>query len=288
MDTDTIVQSGLEAAEVAADAVVEDTDELDGAIIDGPPEPEPEDDDKKLESGDDKQVLLNDEGKVIPQDKINERINKKHLELMESKEANEQLAKEKAELEEKLAKMSGPQGLQEVPAIPDSFDPDFHTKMKDRENIQAANTVYTERVRANQTEIDKINYDKAVSDEKVRVEKVNSYRERITKFGLDEAKLTEAEGNVVRFLPNQDVKQYILEDDNGPLIVQYLNDNPVELTKVATMNPIAAAMHLSTTVSKIAEKLQPNPTSTPDPISINKGRAAPDETHPDNVGATFE
>jgi len=284
MDTETIVQSGSE--EVAADAVVEEIDELDGAIIDGPPEPELEE--EGLKSGEEEEVLLNDEGKVIPQEKINERINKKHLELMKSQEANDQLAKTNAELEAKLAKVSGPAGLQQVPDIPDSFDPDFHAKMGARDKIQADNAVYTERVRTNQAEINKVNDAKFAQDEQKRVETVNSYKERIVKFGLDEAKLTEAEGNVVRFLPNQDVKQYILEDPNGPLIVQYLNDNPVELTRVATMNPIAAAMHLSETVSKIAKELQPNPTSTPDPISINKGRAAPDETHPDNVGATFE
>jgi len=287
MDTETIVQSGSE--EVAADAVIEGIDDLDGAIIDGPPEPGLEEEENEPdESGAESDVLRNDEGKVIPQEKINERINKKHLELMEAREANERLAKEKSELEAKLAEINKPGGLKPVPDIPDSFDPDFHEKLQERDRILVANSEYEHRVRLNQAAIDKVNYEKSVQEEKVRTEKVNSYRERIAKFGLDEAKLTKAESNVVRFLPNQDVKQFILEDDNGPLIVQHLNDNPVELTKVATMNPIAAALYLKETVSKIAKKLQPNPTSTPDPIRINKGRAAPDETHPDNVGATFE
>ena len=124
------------------------------------------------------------------------------------------------------------------------------------------------------------------AQQKAQQELVNGYAERAIKSGLDAQKLIDAENVFTAYNPNPDLVDFILTDQNGPHLMNYLASNQSELESLVSMPPMRAALHLE----KLRDKaLNANKgTKAPDPIEPLGGRAAVDELPATIRGATFE
>ena len=98
----------------------------------------------------------------------------------------------------------------------------------------------------------------------------------------------QAAGNIIgQFGIQDDVANYILEEEQGPLITTYLSKNLLELEKLKDMSPAAAAVYIATTVKQKAAALKPKVNSAPDPLEQPHGAGkAPKPRGPQ--GAVFE
>jgi len=87
---------------------------------------------------------------------------------------------------------------------------------------------------------------------------------------------------------NAQVAEYILAHDSGPLIVQYLSQNPLELEKVASMSPVNASVYIATNVVEKAVGLKPQQTAAPKPVDTLESKGATPAEHPALKGAVFK
>jgi len=260
------------------ETIIEDTD-LEVGIEPEPGETTPEE--KKLTPEEEavKQHQIN-------QAKVNKVINKKHRKMMEATEALEKEKQANATLQNKineLQKVSKPV----IPPIPEAYDPEYQNKMKDRDEAIRKSVQYTQNVQSVQQQQQQNQQEQFKKQQEVTTAKINGFRERVSKLGIKPDELLVAETTVASYIPDQNVRDFLLEDANGPLIIQYLADNPLELQEVASMSPILAGIHLKEAISPKALKLAPKQTTTPDPAPLPGGRKAPAVSRPMIAGATF-
>lgn len=227
-------------------------------------------------SGDDHEQSTNN---GIDQEAVNKAINKKHFQMKEAERNAEASEKRAQELEARLQKLE--QGDDPViPPIVDPYDEDYEAKTKARDEAilgkaqfdfqqtavaDQASRTQQEQVRADQARVDGL---------------VTEYTDRATKLGLDAKKVDDAGDKVVAYGISADLAQFILADEEGPLITTYLADNPLELDRLGKLSSMEAAVRINSIVREKAASLKPKITQAPEPAEVLSGRGAPEGKDP--------
>ena len=177
-------------------------------------------------------------------ERYNQRINKKHRELMEERRQREAAEARIQELEAKQQQTQRP----EIPPLPDPYDEDFDAQMhaRDRKILEVA------RYDAQQAALNEQHQQQQLQrqqQEKQQLETLaTTYAQRAAKLKISPAALKDAGETVAAIGIDQQIVEHILQDERGPLITKYLADNPDELERMQTMTPVRAAVYLETTV----------------------------------------
>jgi len=222
----------------------------------------------------------------VAQEKINKVINRKHRQMREAEEEADRQKKHAEALQVKLDELNKTTAP-EIPDLPDPYDAEYDKKMVVRDAAIEARTKYDQEQFYNQQKqrtIEQANLDK---QQKQAYDNVRIFRDRVQKLGIKEEDIRSAENTVAGYIQSQDVRDFLLQDENGVLMVQYLADNLVELEAISRLTPMAAAIRLTTKVAPEAKKLLPKQTQTPDPLTIENGRNKTDTPDPMIQGATF-
>ena len=204
---------------------------------------------------------------------LDEAVGKKVFKLREKEREAEALKKRLEELEAKVPEQRRPQ----VPAIPDPFavsDEEYRRQLYLRDEALKQAIAFDQQQQEQK-------------QQEVMTEKVQSYSQKATKLGINSEDLQVAGNTVAQFGIHDDLVQFILEEDQGPLITTYLSKNLLELEKIQGMSPTQAAVYVATTVKQKAAALKPKVNSAPDPLEQPHGAGkAPKPRGPQ--GATFE
>ena len=127
----------------------------------------------------------------------------------------------------------------------------------------------------------------ARKQQEVLIEKVQSYSERAKALGIKPDELQSAGAIVGQFGIDDSLVQFILEDDQGPLITKYLSQNVSELDALRYLHPTTAAVRIATQIKAKGAALKPRLTNVPNPIRTPQPTGiAPKPKGP--RGATFE
>jgi hypothetical protein len=117
---------------------------------------------------------------------------------------------------------------------------------------------------------------------------IDEYDKRIGTLGLDANDIARAGKTVVDYGISGDVAEFILQQEEGPLITKYLADNPLELDELRNMPPIDAALRINSTIKQAASALKPQASEAPDPAETLAGRGAGEQVSQFIKGAKFE
>jgi TPR repeat protein len=104
----------------------------------------------------------------------------------------------------------------------------------------------------------------AIKQQEALVDKVQAYSQRAKRLGISADELQAAGAVVGQFGLHDDVVDFILEDDKGPLITKYLSQNLAELDKLISMSTTDAAVRIATTIKADATAFKPKPTNDPE------------------------
>ena len=106
-------------------------------------------------------------------------------------------------------------------------------------------------------------------------------------MGIKSEELQVAGAAVSNFLVQEELVNFIIEDDHGPLITKYLSQNLTELDNLRSMSPIQAAIRITNEIKPKAAALKPKVNQAPDPVDTPQGAGiSPKPKGP--KGATFE
>lgn len=216
---------------------------------------------------------------------FDEAIGKKVFKLREKERETEQLRRQLEEFQ-KTETRSRPF----IPDMPDPFavtDEEYRRKVREREQALISVASYDAQQQMVEQHRRAVAEQAAQKQQEVLVEKVQSYSERAKTLGIRPDELQAAGAVVGNFGIDDSLVQYILEDDQGPLITKYLSQNVQELDNLRYMHPTQAAVRIATLIKSKAAALKPRLTNVPNPIRQPQPTGiAPKPKGP--RGATFE
>ena len=261
--------SELEATEVIDDQVVVETEEQVDLQEESTADSAPAKTEAKAEVKDESEELR----KEIARRKFQEREYKR-----KEKELNERLK----DLESKQS----PDFDGVVPSMPDPFDDDFESKVRAREEA-LQRKAHGDAIAMQQREAEAEAQRKREREEFEQQQKLQAdFKKNASDLGVDQQSLADAAQAVINYGVTPDIENAILSDANGPLMLQYLAANPLELSDLIEANPLKAGMLLAEVKSK-SLSLKPKPSSAPPPPQALDGRGAPQRERGPK-GATFE
>lgn len=219
------------------------------------------------------------------QEVFNKAVAKKTAAMYEEKQRANNLQAQLDELNRKAAEQAAPQ-RPEIPELPD--DPladNYEAQLKAREDAIAKAAEFDVQQRnlalaAQQQEMHARQNAHAAQNEKIA-----HHRKKADELGVSEQMLQESGKMLGAYGISQELTNYILAEEKGPLIQTHLAGNPAELEKVIGMDPMQAAVYINST---ILPAINPAPGQENNaPIqSLNGGGPTKAERGP--AGATYE
>lgn len=261
--------SELEATEVIDDQVVVETEEQVDLQEESIADSAPAETEAKAEVKDESEELR----KTIAEKAYKER---------EARRRADDLERRLKELESK----QNPEFDGVVPSMPDPFDDDFDSKVRAREEA-LQRKARADAIAMQQREAEAEAQRKREREEFEQQQKLQAdFKKNASDLGVDQQSLADAAQAVINYGVTPDIENAILSDANGPLMLQYLAANPLELSDLIEANPLRAGMLLADVKSK-SLSLKPKLSSAPPPPQALDGRGAPQKERGPK-GATFE
>lgn len=197
------------------------------------------------------------------------------------------------EAEDRLKTLEQKLNQHDRPVVPELADPltlsdqQWQEQLKRRDEAIRQAAEWDTQQRLSQDQQRQLEAERQRQQQEVLQRSVKDYSERAVKLGLKPEELQQAGNLVGRFGLAGELVQMILEDDQGPLITKYLAQNVDELDRLASLNPLQAAVQIATTVKQKAAALKPKVSTAPSPVTHVRGAGvAPADYGPD--GVTYE
>jgi hypothetical protein len=226
---------------------------------------------KKIEFSEEQQAVLDDLAA------------KKTYKIREAERQVEQYKRELDEMRAKLPQETRP----DVPKVPDPYDDDYEAKIQARDaallkraEFDTKRTWVDQQTAQNQQQA-------AYQAQQAKQETVTKFVGQAKKLGVTTEELNGAAKVIDDFGIGDTVVQFILSNDQGPLIAKYLGNNPLELDTLRRLDPMSAAIRIENVIKSKAAALGKRTPTAPDPTDTLRGNgAAPKARGP--AGATFE
>jgi len=244
------------------DEGINDEDDQDIPVID-------EDDD----SQEDASESAPEETEEDKQDAIQKAINRKHFQVKEAEAKLEAERQRVAELEAKLNANKSDDTPPEIPELPDPYDEEYEKKVASRDEIIKQHAMYQIKLKLQEAQQQAIVKNQQKQHEETIKKAVESFDSNAEKLNLDKEDLKESENIVGAYVKDPQLATFLLEHEQGPLLVDYLAKNVTEFDKLSGMNNLSQAVHLVTNVlPKALSKTKK--TKAPDPIDVDTGRGS--------------
>ena len=203
------------------------------------------------------------------QNRINDLTAKRYQETRRANEAEEALALLKAQQPVSQPVQSQPEQLQ-APALPeDIYDEESMRKYhidSQTYNAQAAQSAVQNQF---ETQQQKSKQQDLNAKHQVNLDK---YAANATRDGVDFDKLLVAEQTLKQAGLGNELGSYLMNDNNGAKIVEYLHDNPAEMHEILQLDPVSAGIRIANVIKPNVLSQTPKVSGAPDPIpEINGG-----------------
>lgn len=235
---------------------------------------------------DDPWAGFSDEQKETAQRNNQKAINKQHYKFRDEERKRIELEGRVAETERKISEQQGVGQDVVIPEMPDSFDDDYDVKVKQRDEaiLQKGRQDQMRQSTQDQTAVSQQEQERR--DFEVTEQRNNTFMENASKLGVDTESLAASQSAVVNYGIPREVAAAIVEDDIGPLIVQHLAANPLDLHDLVNSEPMQSGIMFERIKIKAAS-LKPKSSAAPSPSTDLGGRGVPEVEKTDD-GCTYE
>ena len=223
----------------------------------------------------------------LQQERFNAAIGKKVRQTRDQERRADDLERQLQEIKSQLPKQERPY----VPPVPDPFsisDEEYRRTLAQRDEAVRAAVNFDNQRQAQLQNQQRLQQHQAEEQQTQQNEKIRAYSERASKLGIKAEELQVAGNSLANYGIDESLGQFILEDDQGPLITTYLASNPQELDELRSMSPAKAAARVESQIRSKAVAARPKKvTDTPDPLERPHG-AGKASSKRGPQGATFE
>ena len=212
-------------------------------------------------------------------------INKQHYKFKEQQRRADAFEAQLKEVNERLATFEAPKAV-DIPAMPDTWDDNYAPLMDARDKAIHAKAL---RDHSAQADADR----GVIAQEEARqveVKKAQVLQDQFAgnakRLGISSEVLDSAQDAVINYGITPDIANAIIGDTDGPLIVQHLAANPLEMEALVHGSLFEAGQKWAEIKAKAAS-MKTKPSAAPAPADSLGGRAAP-QSDPALDGMTFE
>lgn len=219
---------------------------------------------------------------------VNDLIAKKTWERREAERQYQAQLEERDQRIQQLQQYVPQETRPEVPPLPDPYDDDYEEKVRARDEAIERRVAFDERKRLEHERAQQAQLQEQQQTLQQLHEVASTFQGRANEVGIDESALTEAATKVGQYQLGPHLTLHMMQDEQGPQVVKYLADNPVDAEQVARLahqNVLQAAIYIETNVKPKATRRKF--TSAPEPSEpLNGGGVR--NSDPLLKGATFE
>lgn len=202
------------------------------------------------------------------QNRINDLTAKRYKEERRANEAEAKLAELQAN-QANQTPASQPEQALTAPVLPeDQYDEEAMRK------YHADNQKYFADVAQNSAKSQFENQQKQSEQQALNAKhqaSLDKYAANATRDGVDFDKLLVAEQTLKQAGLGNELGSYLMNDNNGAKIVEYLNDNPAEMHEILSLDPVSAGIRIATEIKPKVLSQTPKVSGAPDPIPEVKG-----------------
>ena len=217
-----------------------------------------------------------------------QQVNKQHRKFRDAERTSkaaqakaDALQKELDEVKEKSVDLT-------VPELPDPYADDYAEKIQARDEAIQRVTTHNATVSNLETEQQKAHEVQREKDDAALQEKVAEFDSNMLTLGLKPNDVKQAADTVINYGISDTFQDVLLEDPDGPLLVQYLANNPVELESVNGMSVLQMINHLNSDIRPKASLLKPKTSQAPPPPESLSGGGVGELQEPWEKGTKYE
>lgn len=214
-------------------------------------------------------------------------INKQHRKYRDEERARKKVETELEQARRELEEFKAKSVDLSIPPPPDPYAEDYAEQTKVRDEAiarKAAHDAEQSRLEASQQSAQE---EAETARDEAKIEQVKSFDDNLVKLGMNPLEVKKAADTVVDYGVSEDLESFLLTDEEGPLFVQYLAQNPVEQSELNAMSAFQQFKYLEGIRPK-AQLLKPKTSAAPDPGTELSGGGVPELEDPLLKGATFE
>ncbi|MGY8962542.1 MAG: hypothetical protein ACKVKT_03190 [Rhodospirillales bacterium] len=190
--------------------------------------------------------------------------------------------------EARIAEIEGHNKAVVVPEPPDPYSANYANETAERDDAirrQAEQNATNDRAVAARKEKD----DARVAEQnEVASSNVAKFDSNMVIHGLKPVEVKAAAETLIGYGVTKDFQDVLLEDPDGPLLVQYLAANPIESDSMNRMSNLSLVNHINSEVRAKALLLKPKTSDAPDPPITLEGGGAPETKESWESGAKYE
>ena len=217
-------------------------------------------------------------------------INKQHKKFRDEERRNVKTQTELDSVNKELADLKAQSVDTTIPPLPDKYAEDFDQQMQVRDEAIKRSTAHdAEQTRLTEASEAKEKEQTDLNEESLR-SKITVFDANMVQLGLNPAETNKAANTIADYGVSDVLQDILLEDEEGPLMVNYLASNPVLLEELNRMSALQLVNHLTTEVKPKASLLKPKTSGAPDPPVILTGGGVKDtqNTLPNGNSFTLE
>ena len=224
----------------------------------------------------------------IALDKHQKDVNVQHKKFRDTERLLNKSTERADGLEKELGVLKEKDNQVIVPDAPDPYSETFADELavrdeaiKRKAEVDAQQSIDADRQKQNEA--------KARNDlEEADREKVASFDKNMVAAGFDPLDVKKAADSVIELGMSNSLQDFVLEDPDGPALVMYLNDNPIELEQMSSMSPYSLHNHINSEIRAKASLLKPQTSNAPDPPRTLTGGGVSELKDPLLEGAVFD
>lgn len=214
---------------------------------------------------------------VVPEGFVSKEDNDRQVALQHKKFRDEERWRIKeagrvAELERKLSELEPKVDDFVIPPVPDQNSDTYAEDVVKRDKAIADKAQLVAKSRQEADQIQRGEAERVAQVEAAIGEKVKAFDTNMVTHGLNPTDTKKAADAVIEYGISDTFQDILLEDTDGPLFVQYLANNPLELEKISKMSTLQLVNHLNGDMRSKAALLKPKTSGAPaPPITLEGG-----------------
>ena len=214
------------------------------------------------------------EPKPINQEAVNKKINKLTAKRREAETKAEEAQRKLEEAQERIKELEGKSDDIEIPPLPDAYDPEYESKLAERDAAIRKKAEADLAVKQAEKEEQKRLERQQEESRQRYIDQTTKMYQAGEKIGIKKEELQQAEQTLATFINDPALAQYILAHEDSALIVNHLANNVETLDRISRMPGVQASVEIATAILPKAKSFKAPVTDTPDPLDIPTGKKA--------------
>lgn len=215
-------------------------------------------------------------------------INRQHKKFRDEERARKQIEADYERTQRELAELRTKVETVEVPPPPDPYSENYVAEVAARDEALQRKTQHDAQLALAEKEQQRAEQARIERENEQIEQRIASFDSNMVTLGLNPLEVKKAADTVIEFGASDLIQDVILEDPEGPLITQYLANNPVELDQLNGMSALQLVRHIDEKVRPQASLLRPKTSKAPDPPETLSGGGVKELEDPLLEGAQFE